>query len=120
MNFVEFKKEYEAYGSILGMQEEFYKLVSVRLTSVICALGRIDFTIDNNGDLKILGFNSETPAGLVEAMGLNSIVNEKLNIKYDNPNENLKNYRREAFSHILVEFKKQKNKECCSFSFVAL
>ena len=59
-------------------------------------LGRIDFAIDNNGDLKILEFNSETPAGLVEAIGVNSIIKEKLNIEYDNPNENLRKDIREV------------------------
>ena len=102
------QKNMELFGPILGIPENLYKLVSTTLTSALCALGRIDFAIDNSGDLKILEFNSETPAGLVEAIGLNSIVKEKLNIEYENPNENLKNHIRETFSSILEELKKNK------------
>jgi len=98
----------ELFGPILGIPEDLYKLVSTSLTSALCALGRIDFVVDNNGDLKILEFNSETPAGLVEAIGVNSIVKEKLNIEYDNPNKNLGEDIRESFYSILEELKKFK------------
>lgn len=98
----------ELFGPILGIPEELYKLVSTSFTSVLCALGRIDFAVDNNGDLKILEFNSETPAGLVEAIGLNSIIKEKLNIKYDNPNVNLESDIRKSIFSILEELKKSK------------
>ncbi len=102
------QKEIELFGPILGVPEELYKLVSTSCTTSLCALGRIDFVIDNNGDLKILEFNSETPAGLVEAIGLNSIIKEKLNIQYKNPNVNLKEYIKKSFFHILEELKKTK------------
>jgi glutathionylspermidine synthase len=102
------QKNIELFGPILGIPENLYKLVSNSLTSALCALGRIDFVIDNNGALKILEFNSETPAGLVEAIGGNSIVKEKLNIEYDNPNENLRKDIRESFSSILEQLKKFK------------
>ena len=98
----------ELFGPILGIPEKLYKLVSTSLTSALCALGRIDFTIDNNGDLKILEFNSETPAGLVEAIGVSSIVKEKLNIEYYNPNETLRKDIRQSFFSILKDLKKIK------------
>jgi len=102
------QKNMELFGPILGIPESLYKLVSTSLTSALCALGRIDFVIDNNGDLKILEFNSETPAGLVEAIGVSSIIKEKLNIKYDNPNGNLRKDISETFSSILEQFKRNK------------
>ncbi|WP_026888053.1 glutathionylspermidine synthase family protein [Clostridium beijerinckii] len=102
------QKQMELLGPILGIPEELYKLVSTSCTTSLCALGRIDFVIDNNGDLKILEFNSETPAGLVEAIGLNSIIKEKLNIKHENPNVNLKEHIKKSFFHILEELKKIK------------
>lgn len=102
------QKNIELFGSILGIPENLYKLVTTSLTSALCALGRIDFAIDNNGNLKILEFNSETPAGLVEAIGLNAIVKEKLNIEYDNPNEDLRKHIRESFYSILEDLKKNK------------
>ncbi|NRT89990.1 glutathionylspermidine synthase family protein [Clostridium beijerinckii] len=102
------QKEMELFGPILGIPEELYKLVSNSCTISLCALGRIDFAIDNDGNLKILEFNSETPAGLVEAIGLNSIIKEKLNIKYRNPNVNLKEHIKKSFFNILEELKKIK------------
>ena len=102
------QKEIELFGPILGIPEELYKLVSNSCTISLCALGRIDFAIDNDGNLKILEFNSETPAGLVEAIGLNSIIKEKLNIQYQNPNVNLKEHIKKSFFNILEELKKIK------------
>ncbi|WP_271813853.1 glutathionylspermidine synthase family protein [Clostridium beijerinckii] len=102
------QKEMELFGPILGIPEELYKLVSNSCTISLCALGRIDFAIDNDGNLKILEFNSETPAGLVEAIGLNSIIKEKLNIQYQNPNVNLKEHIKKSFFNILEELKKIK------------
>lgn len=102
------QKEIELFGPILGIPEELYKLVSTSCATSLCALGRIDFAIDNDGSLKILEFNSETPAGLVEAIGLNSIIKEKLNIQYQNPNVNLKEHIKKSFFNILEELKKIK------------
>ncbi len=102
------KKNLELFGPLLGIPEALYKLVSTSCTSKLCALGRIDCVIDNNGDLKILEFNSETPAGIVEAIGVNSIVKEKLNIKYENPNKNLRENIKKSFIYILEELSKFK------------
>lgn len=102
------QKEIELFGPILGIPEELYKLVSTSCATSLCALGRIDFAIDNDGNLKILEFNSETPAGLVEAIGLNSIIKEKLNIQYQSPNVNLKEHIKKSFFNILEELKKIK------------
>lgn len=102
------QKNIELFGPILGIPKELYKLVSISRTSALCALGRIDFAIDNYGHLKILEFNSETPAGIVEAIGINAIINEKLDIEYESPNKNLKSDIRESFFAILEELKKTK------------
>lgn len=98
----------ELFGPLLGIPKELYKLVSTSITSALCALGRIDFVIDNNGNLKILEFNSETPAGLVEAIGVNSIFAKKFNIKYSDPNENFRTNIKSSLAFILEELKKSK------------
>lgn len=106
------QKNMELFGPILGIPEELYKLVSTSLTSSLCALGRIDFGVDNNGNLKILEINSETPAGLVEAIGANHIIKKELDIKYMNPNRNFREGIKKSFKFILEEiekFKKIKN-----------
>jgi Glutathionylspermidine synthase len=103
------QKNLELFGPILGIPEELYKLVSTSLTGDLCALGRIDFAVDNKGKLKILEFNSETPAGIVETIGISSIIKEKLNIEYKNPNHNFRECIKEAFSSILKDLKKIKH-----------
>lgn len=102
------QKNMELFGPILGIPEELYKLVSTSLTEELCALGRIDFTVDNNGKLKILEFNSETPAGIVEALGISSIIKEKLSIEYKNPNHKFREFIKNSFSLILKDLKKIK------------
>lgn len=103
------QKNIELFGPILGIPEELYKLVSTSLTSTLCALGRIDFAIDNNGDLRILEFNSETPAGIVEAIGLNTLIKEHIYIENENPNKNLKNCIKQSFVNILEQLKNTKD-----------
>lgn len=102
------QKNMDLFGPILGIPEELYKLVSTSLTNELCALGRIDFAVDNNGALKVLEFNSETPAGLVESIGISNIIKEKLNIKYEDPNENFRKCIKKSFNSILKDLKKNK------------
>lgn len=99
----------ELFGPILGIPESLYKIVTRSEISELCALGRIDFALDNCRNLKILEFNSETPAGLVEAIGVNSIIKEKFNIKYDNPNENFRNKIKKVLKNIIQEIEKHKD-----------
>lgn len=103
------QKNIGLFGPILGIPEELYKLVSTSLTSALCALGRIDFAIDNNGELKILEFNSETPAGIIEAIGFNALIKEHVDTGNENPNKNLRNYIKQSFDNILEELKKTKD-----------
>lgn len=98
----------ELFGPILGIPESLYKIIKHSKIRELCALGRIDFAIDNCRNLKILEFNSETPAGLVEAIGVNSIVKEKINIDYDNPNENFRENIKKTFKHIIEEIEDYK------------
>lgn len=98
----------QLFGPILGIPESLYKLVSTSLTTALCAIGRIDFALDNNGDIKILEFNSETPAGLVESIGVNSIIKKELKIEDKNPNETLRSDIKESFKFILKDLKNKK------------
>lgn len=98
----------ELFGPLLGIPEELYRLVNSSCTSELCALGRIDFVLDNNGELKILEFNSETPAGMVESIGITALIKEKLNYEYENPNEKLREKIKEIFISILNKYSKFK------------
>lgn len=81
---------FNVFYELLGIPSNIKDLVLNSHTNVLCALGRIDFALDNHGVLKILEFNSETPAGVVESIGINKIIKEELNIAYYDPNDNLK------------------------------
>lgn len=109
MTYPYIQKNIELFGPILGIPGSLYKLVSTSCTSALCALGRIDFAIDNNGDLKILEFNSETPAGLVESIGFSPAIKEKLNVKYNDPNEELRNNIRNTLLFIIKDLSKFKD-----------
>ncbi|SFB43169.1 glutathionylspermidine synthase family protein [Clostridium frigidicarnis] len=95
---------FNVFYELLGIPSNIKDLVLNSHTNVLCALGRIDFALDNNGVLKILEFNSETPAGVVESIGINKIIKEELNISYCDPNNNLRDKIKNVFYKILKDF----------------
>lgn len=97
----------ELFGPILGIPKKLYKIVDDSFVKELCALGRIDFVVDNFGHLKILEFNSETPAGLVESMGVPLILREKFNLGYKNLNENFRQSIKDTLKSILKQLEKQ-------------
>ncbi|MBE6062962.1 MAG: glutathionylspermidine synthase family protein [Clostridium butyricum] len=101
----------ELFGPILGIPESLYKIVRHSQISELCALGRIDFALDNCRNLKILEFNSETPAGLVESIAVNTIIKEKFNVPYINPNENFKDDVKKTLKSIIEQIEKHKSIE---------
>ena len=91
----------------MGIPEELYKVVTDNFVKELCAIGRIDFVVDNLGKLKIVEFNSETPAGLVESMAIPNILKDKLNLKLVNPNENFRSDIKVTFEKILNQLQEQ-------------
>jgi Glutathionylspermidine synthase len=94
---------------LLGIPEPLKKIIQNPCTDSFCAIGRLDLVIDMDGNIKILEFNSETPAGLVESIGIQDIIRENLDIPYANPNKYLKNNITESFSKILKDFEAVKS-----------
>ena len=101
------QKKIDLFGPILGIPEELYKVVTDNFVKELCAIGRIDFVVDNLGKLKIVEFNSETPAGLVESMAIPNILKDKLNLKLVNPNENFRSDIKVTFEKILNQLQEQ-------------
>ena len=91
---------------ILGIDEGLIEAVSCNFTNYLTFVGRLDWVIDSEGQLKLLEFNSETPAGLMEAIALNKIIKEKCNIPYINPNDKLKENIRESFKAIARDYER--------------
>jgi glutathionylspermidine synthase len=102
------KGNFPMFSEILGIPESLRKVILNSRTEEFCAIGRIDFAIDNDGNLKIFEFNSETPAGLVESIGISEIIKEELQIPYINPNAHLREHIKDVFSKILKDFSKEK------------
>ena len=97
----------ELFGPILGIPEELYKVVTDNFVKELCAIGRIDFVVDNLGKLKILEFNSETPAGLVESIAIPKSLKEKFNLNVLNPNSYFREEIENTFKNILEQLQKQ-------------
>ncbi|SFU69585.1 Glutathionylspermidine synthase [Clostridium sp. DSM 8431] len=97
----------ELFGDILGIPKELYSLVRSKEVTELCAVGRIDFAFDNFGNMKILEFNSETPAGLVESMYVPSILKDTLSIKYENPNKFFRDNLKDELKTILSQFNRK-------------
>ncbi len=98
----------DIFGPVLGIPSELYKIVENTTVNQLCALGRIDFCVDNSGDLKILEFNSETPAGLVEALGIAPLISKEYSLSYKNPNEHLREKITDVLKNIINDIEKKK------------
>lgn len=91
---------------VLGISDNLSELVKCELTDSLSFVGRFDWVLDTKGDLKLLEFNSETPAGLMEGLVLSRIIKNRLEIDLTNPNEQLKNLISDSFSKIVYDFTK--------------
>ena len=98
----------ELFFEILGIDERLKKIVLSTDTEALCCIGRFDWVIDHKGDLKVLEFNAETPAGLLESTALNGIIQRKLDIQHKNPNESMSKQIRESFHSIVKDYGKIK------------
>lgn len=114
--YVNIKDNLDVFGELFGIPKELFKIIENDAISKLCALGRIDFCIDNEGRLKILEFNLETPAGLVEAIGINKFFKDEFSLKYENPNEHLREKTTCCMRDIIDEI--EKNKEVRNIAVV--
>ncbi|MHC1747147.1 MAG: glutathionylspermidine synthase family protein [Cellulosilyticaceae bacterium] len=68
----------------------------------------IFFVIFRRAIAEILEFNAETPAGIVESIGLNKIIKEEQGISELNTNIQLTSKLEETFKKIMNDFEKEK------------
>ena len=97
----------DTFASVLGI-EGLNGLAVQRYTDSFVFLGRMDWCLNSKGQWKLLEFNSETPAGLVESMGISKILKEELSIKYENPNEYMEEILKNQFYKIIKDYEKVK------------
>lgn len=98
----------DSFAHILEI-EGLNNLSTQQYTDSFVFLGRMDWCLNSQGEWKLLEINSETPAGLVESIGLNEIIKEELNIIYENPNEYMVHMIKTEFSKIIEDYKKVNN-----------
>lgn len=96
------------FSPVLGISDTLIDVVNLKHTDCLTFIGRMDWVIDSKGDLKLLEFNSETPAGLMEALVLNEMVREKLGWDYLNPNQQMGTQISDTFMNILSQYSKVK------------
>ncbi|MGL4737150.1 MAG: glutathionylspermidine synthase family protein [Cellulosilyticaceae bacterium] len=96
---------YELFFPVLGIPECLYEVVRTSHTQKFCGIGRIDFVLSQAGALQILEFNSETPAGIIECMGITGLIQEMRQLDVYNPNAELRGKLRKVFAAILTDFK---------------
>lgn len=70
-------------------------------------VGRFDWVFDSIGNLKLLEFNSETPAGLMESIVLSSLILKETGQDFFDPNENMKALIKQRFLDITREYEKK-------------
>ena len=102
------QKNLNIFGEIFGIPKELYGIIENTAVSKLCAIGRIDFCLDNEGKLKMLEFNSETPAGIIEAVGINKFIKDEFSLDYINPNEHLKEKIALNLKEIIREIERKK------------
>ncbi len=76
---------------------------TLKFDKYITVYGRYDWGIDEEGNLKLFEFNSDTPAGLCEASFVSSCIQEELGLKnLMNPNEKLLKFITNAMDRYIV------------------
>ena len=83
------KNNIKLMAPIFDISETIASMIMSETNSEFAFIGRIDWVVDSNGNLKLLEFNSETPAGIIESLTVNEIVHKNIYKNYINPNENL-------------------------------
>jgi glutathionylspermidine synthase len=101
------KKNSELLCPVLGINDNIADFAKDDYTDLLCFIGRFDWVIDTYGRLKLLEFNSETPAGLMEATVLNELIYKRFYSDYINPNANLKEDIRDSFINIIEDCKRK-------------
>ncbi len=95
----------ELFCPVLGISDSLINLVRQQQTDENVFIGRFDWVIDTKGCLKLLEFNSETPAGMLESLVLCKMIKEACDCNELNPNEDMSARISEVFGKILDDYK---------------
>ena len=76
------------FDEILGISDVSKNVYSPKDFSYLSILGRMDWALDADNNLKLMELNNETPAGLYESTILNDYLTKRYKVDMKNPNEN--------------------------------
>lgn len=96
---------------VLGISDKLIKLLKKGHTDKLTFIGRFDWVMDSVGNLKLLEFNSETPAGMMESLVLAPMIKKELNIEVKDPNEHMNELIGKCFLDIINDYQKVKSIE---------
>ncbi|MGE5474554.1 MAG: glutathionylspermidine synthase family protein [Ignavibacteriales bacterium] len=99
------KNNIELISPVLDISEKISELINSESSNILSFVGRLDWVVDSKGKLKLLEFNSETPAGIIESICLNDLIHKNLYSSYKNPNENFKRMIESCLQDIIGERK---------------
>jgi len=91
---------------ILGFSEEVSLMLSKYSTYFDAFISRFDWVFDVKGNLKVLEYNSETPAGIMESVVLNELILKESGKQLSNPNEHMLELIKSRYKTILNVYKK--------------
>ncbi|SHK19904.1 Glutathionylspermidine synthase [Clostridium cavendishii DSM 21758] len=102
------KANLEVFSEILAI-EDLKEFLNQEKFRELCFIGRMDFIIDKCGNLKVLEINSETPAGIIEAINIQGeYFNEiKANNELIDPNKVLKEKLKVNARNIINKYKNE-------------
>lgn len=107
------KHNSKVFCPLLGIPPALKRLIDNNPVEEIF-LGRFDWVMDTVGNFKLLEFNAETPAGLIESGVLNGMILDNLQqhfrhpFKFQDPNSNLLELVKQQFVRILSQYGAEK------------
>lgn len=76
------------FDDILGITNVNESVYSLKDFNYLSILGRMDWALDIDNNLKLMELNNETPAGLYESTIVNNYLIDRYKFNVENPNEN--------------------------------
>ncbi len=98
------QENYPLFCPVLGIEDSLAELVSKKEAQSLAFIGRFDWVMDAQGALKLLEFNAETPAGLMEGLILADLIRQELHLPYKNPNDAFDDRIMASFNHIVDRY----------------
>lgn len=92
------------FDSILDIESMDRTIYTQKDFHYLSILGRMDWVLDIDNNLKLLELNNETPAGLYEASVINDYLIERYKRKIENPNDKFYNILSKNIEEYIVKY----------------